>query len=68
MQKFDWTTFNATHDHPDGPVSRYIHDMDDFDASMSETTEPLSGVEVILRMACALVLLLGLAALKLAVS
>ncbi|MBJ7499659.1 MAG: hypothetical protein JHC57_07900 [Sphingopyxis sp.] len=67
MQKFDWNTFNATHDHADGPVSRYVHDADDFAETASEFSGNASATETIANLFCGVVVLLGLAALKLAV-
>ncbi|MBV2149969.1 hypothetical protein KRZ98_17130 [Sphingobium sp. AS12] len=44
MQKFDWNTFNATHDHEGGPISRYVHDGSDLLEYGDRSQSPYSGL------------------------
>ncbi|PKP94616.1 MAG: hypothetical protein CVT77_01900 [Alphaproteobacteria bacterium HGW-Alphaproteobacteria-16] len=68
MQKFDWNTFNATHDHDGGPISRYVHDDEAFDTMLPETAPHANSVQIIVSLVCAAIILTGMIAMKMVVS
>ncbi|MDF0490454.1 hypothetical protein PX554_20190 [Sphingomonas sp. H39-1-10] len=68
MQKFDWNTFDATQDRSDGPVVLYAHDDEGLLSSPPEDVGRSSNAKIAANMFCAVLLCLGLVAMKLAVS